>query len=642
VRIESLRIENFRGFADVEIPLDNYTCFVGRNGSGKSTVLHALNVFFRQNKDVSTDLSRLSTDDFHHKRTDRPIRITVTFSDLSPEAESDLKDYVRQGKLIVSAKAEFNPQSGTAEVRQYGSRLGIDRFRSYFEAEKRGATAPDLKTIFAELRGEFPEIQAAASKADMAAALQQFEGAHPEKCAPIESEDQFYGATKGANRLAPHVQWIFVSATKDVSEEAEESKTSALGQLLARTIRSRINFSDKVRRLREEAQSQYHAMLELEQSALDDLSKSVQTRLRNWAHPQTTAAIRWRQDPEKSVRIEEPAAMLHLGERGFSSELARFGHGLQRSYLLTLLQELATIESESEPTLVMAIEEPELYQHPPQARYLAEVLRTLSSSGNSQVLCCSHSPLFIPGDGFEAVRLVRDVGTPCSSSVSQVRYSDLAATLARAGDRLLTESGIMAKLHPELNPVLSEMFFCSRLVLVEGIEDVAYISAGIELTGLGDEFRKWGCHIVPAGGKSAMVKPLAIASLLGIPTFAVFDADTGETRPGPMALHKKDNRALQILLGVATPVDWPSDDLEGTNYRIWAQDITSVVPASVGPEWSAFKSAAEARYGQPGGLEKNPMAVAYALQQAWSAGKKCEVLERLVQSIVAWAEHGHG
>jgi len=45
MKIESVRIENFRSFKDETIRFDNYTCFVGANGSGKSTVLNALNVF---------------------------------------------------------------------------------------------------------------------------------------------------------------------------------------------------------------------------------------------------------------------------------------------------------------------------------------------------------------------------------------------------------------------------------------------------------------------------------------------------------------------------------------------------------------------------------------------------------------------
>ena len=74
---------------------------MGPNGVGKSTVFHALNLFFRQSKDSQTDLLKLSANDFHHSNINEPIKVTVTFSSLSDQAKEDLADYVRQDKLVV-------------------------------------------------------------------------------------------------------------------------------------------------------------------------------------------------------------------------------------------------------------------------------------------------------------------------------------------------------------------------------------------------------------------------------------------------------------------------------------------------------------------------------------------------------------
>lgn len=83
MKIESVRIQNFRSFDDETVVLDDYTCLVGPNGSGKSTVLTALNIFFRETENSSTNLVELGREDFHQYRTDRPIQITVTFTELS-------------------------------------------------------------------------------------------------------------------------------------------------------------------------------------------------------------------------------------------------------------------------------------------------------------------------------------------------------------------------------------------------------------------------------------------------------------------------------------------------------------------------------------------------------------------------------
>ena len=633
MKIESVRIQNFRTFKDETIFFDDYSCFVGPNGSGKSTVMNALNVFFRQYKDSKTDLSKLSIDDFHHKNVKEPISITVIFKDLSDQAKEDLSDYVRQERLIVTAKAEFDEGTERAEVKQFGNRLGMTEFKVWFEAEKAKQPASELKKIFAELQSKWPEITKATAKVDMANSLNEFESSHPEQCSLIPSEDQFYGVSKGANRLSPHLQWVFVSASKDFSEEAEESKNSALGQLLSRAIRAKVNFSEKVSGLRDGLRKSYQTMLEEEQGVLSTISESLESKLKLWSNPSATAKVLWKNDAEKSIKIEEPLAHIQIGEKGFESELARFGHGMQRSYLLTLLQELANIDDGNAPTLVMAIEEPELYQHPPQARYLSEVLQDLANE-NSQIIVCSHSPYFIPGDDFHNVRLVRELSSPPCSNVTSLTYAQLAKELTDAGEKAVKETGMIAKLYPTLRPDISEMFFSRKLILVEGIEDVAYLTSYIQLMGKLSDFRRSGYHIIPVGGKNELLKPLAIAKLLKIEVFVVCDADTDKTREDEVNKHKKDNAAILYLLGHDISENWPKADIRKSNLRMWKTNITNTVGPEFGEDWKRHEDQAASYYGNAGGLKKNPLAVSRALESAWNAGLKSTTLQELVDSLL--------
>ena len=613
MKIESVRIENFRCFKDETIRFDNYTCLIGANGSGKSTVFSALNMFFKNNKDSQTNLNLLSANDFHHKITKEPIRITITFGNLSDKAKEELSDYVRQDKLIVSAVAEYNTIKENAEVVQFGNRLGFTDFRKYFEAVKQEKKAGELQNIYKELKNQFNDLPSVKTKDDMANSLREYEAKNPQKCELIPSADQFYGINS-TGKLAPFIQWVFIPASKDITEESEESKNTAFGQLLARTVRSKINFTEKKNVLKNKVQEEYKSILNAEQAALSDISNSLQKRLQYWAHPDISVQVCWNQDEEKAVKIEEPSAYPKFGERGFEGPLSRFGHGLQRSYMLALLQELNELKDESAPTLVMAIEEPEIYQHPPQARYLAETLHELSEK-NSQILVCSHSPLYIPGDDFEKVRIVREKGNPSNSFVSQLTYSELSDKLYKAGDNLVKESGTMAKLYSLLNPIINEMFFCNILILVEGIEDVAYITTYLMLTKNIEQFRRYGCHIVPVGGKSNIIKPLAMANLLRIPVFVVFDADTDETKSDNIVKHKKDNKILLHLSGYESEQEWPNQTVWKDNLVMWKTEIGKTVENEIGSEWHNYQNKAYVRYDNPGGLKKNPLAIACAL--AW-------------------------
>src|SRR5690606_8067821 len=106
-----------------------------------------------------------------------------------------------------------------------------------------------------------------------------------------------------------------------------------------------------------------------------------------------------------------------------------------------------------------------------------------------------------------------------------------------------------ARLQQALQPHLNEMFFAPKIVFVEGLEDAAYITAWLVLSGTWDDFRRHGAHIVPVNGKSYLVEPLIVAETLNIPAFAIFDADGNITNANARPKHEKDNKALLSILG---------------------------------------------------------------------------------------------
>ncbi len=634
MEIASVRIQNFRSFADTTMSLSDYTCLVGPNGAGKSTVLTALNVFFRESKNVSTDVNRLDIEDFHLKRTGDPVRITVTFTGLSEKAEEDFSDYVRQGQLVVSAEAIFDEATGNAEVKQYGQRRAMLPFAPYFAALGDNKQVAELKEIYNELPATYPDLPTVSTKAAMTNALHDYEAERPDECELIPSEDQFYGFSKGPNRLAKHIHWVYVPAVMDATSEQVEARNSALGKLLARTVRSKTNFDQTVSDLRTYMQEQYQTLLNESQDALEEVSRSLQGRLSEWAHPDATVRLEWQQDPDKSVRVDEPVAHIVAGEDDFEGKLARFGHGLQRSYVLALLQELAGTDDAGGPTLILACEEPELYQHPPQARHLGSVLHALSQ-GNAQVVVSTHSPLFVSGEGFEGVRLIRKNQTTKCSIVSSMSYEELAtAVTAATGEEFRKLEGALAKIHQALQPALNEMFFTLRLILVEGLEDEAYLTAYVNLLGYLEDYRRTGCHIVPVNGKSQLIQPLIIAKHFGIPTYVVFDADTQESNCHRREHHEKDNRTLLTVLGSPDECAMPSDTIWGTGFTMWHSDIGSIVKSDIGQEWTTFRAKADRRYGHAGNLQKNALHIGASLAFASEAGKRSANLEQLCQAIL--------
>lgn len=639
MRIKSLALRNFRSFKDGTVILGGYTSLVGANGAGKSSVLCALNVFFRETEGSTTNLHELDIEDFHARDVSEPVEIIVIFDQLSPAAQQDFADYFRQGELMVCARAVFDAKTGLATVKQYGWRRGMSEFKDYFRAYNDGKPAAELRAEYTKLRAGFPDLATLTSKDAMRDALRAYEDSHPDQCVPLESEDQFYGFSKGANRLDRYLQWIYVPAVKDATKENVEAKNTALGKILARTVRAKVKFGEDIQKLKEETLAKYRQLLGSQQSALNEISGSLTARLAQWAHPGVKARLTWTEDAKRSVLVEEPVARLRAGEGDFEGELARFGHGLQRSYLLALLQELAGADDQNAPTLVLGCEEPELYQHPPQARHLADVLQKLCQ-GNAQVIVATHSPYFVSGRHFESLRLVRRDPARQRSMVSSVDFTTIATRIAAiTGQPPNKPEAQQARLQQALQPHLNEMFFAHKIVLVEGLEDASYITSWLVLSGSWDAFRRHGVHVIPVNGKSYLIEPLVVAECLNIPSLVVFDGDGDITNPSARTKHEKDNKLLLSLLGGNAAEAFPATTVWAPRFVQWPCNLGETLKADIGQQlWDQTFGEASKGLGSPhGSYAKNPMHIGDHVAALYARNAVPQSLVRLCTEILTFA-----
>ncbi|MBN8228216.1 ATP-dependent endonuclease [Corallococcus macrosporus] len=644
MKIKSIRIENFRSYRDETISLNDYTCIVGTNGVGKSTILTALNIFFRDQSGASTNITHLDEEDFHNRDTNTPIRITLTFKDLSDAAQEDFRDYYRQGELIISAVAKWDPDLKQAEVLQFGQRRVMKRFKQFFAKYNEGEKVPVLREVYEKLRLEIPQLKPVKVKQEMHDELSNYETSHPELCEPVPSQDQFYGVTKGANRLQRHVHWIYLPAVKDATLEQTESKRSALSALLERALQVGATFDAQLNELRREAESKYRELLSKKQALLQDLSSALDVRIRRLVQSDANLKVEWLNTPENYVSIQDPVARIIAGESRFSGNMARFGHGLQRAFLIALLQELASAKDTSKTTLILGCEEPELYQHPSQAKHLAKVLQTLAGS-SYQIITCTHSPHFVSARGFEDVRVVRRDAAQKHAYVSSLTLEHLRTTLSAYTSRSVSHSNsALVRLEQILQPSINEMFFSEVVVFVEGIEDVACITTYLELMGLYDDFIRLGCHFVPCGGKSRLAEPAIVAKGLKIPTFVVFDSDGHEQGLLNRSRHEKDNRELLKICSSQGVEPFPQSTFWAVDHVMWKTEIQGEIESEIGlSEWQLIKDSIRKEYSiyMPS-VDKHTLFLAYCLSHAWDKGRRSQSLERLCKSICAFAASATG
>ena len=281
--------------------------------------------------------------------------------------------------------------------------------------------------------------------------------------------------------------------------------------------------------------------------------------------------------------------------------------------------------------MILSIEEPELYQHPPQARHLAETLMDLTGQ-NTQVMVCSHSPLFIPKNSFEKVRVIRENGNPIESQCSSIAYKDLAEYLTTIGSKPVNNKGIVAKLFPYLSPSINEMFFCRVPVFVEGIEDIAYIKTYLELMGLSGQFRASGMHLINADKKSNIIEPAAVVKLLNINALIVYDSDT-DVEEKYYHQHKPDNKKLLTIQGHENEDEFQAVNVVKSNLWAWKSNLGNEVQNEI-VNWKTYFDAASLEFGNAGGLHKNPLVVARTLELAWVKGETSPNLIKLIETII--------
>ncbi|WP_177324815.1 ATP-dependent nuclease [Reyranella massiliensis] len=593
MKLRSARIRNFRCIREAEINFEDITNFIGGNGSGKSTVLRAIDTFY-------AGAPKLVRQDFFDRDMSVPIEIDLTFHSLTPAELEMFGGRVNNDELSV-VRVFDGEEARTG--RYFGTSLQCPDFRLI-----RAKSGLDKRRAYSELRTQRPEygLSAVTQVAQVDAELIQWERNHPERCVRERDDGQFFGFTNNANgKLQRATSFVFVPAVRDAAADATDAGRAPIARLMELVVRSAIERRAEVRAFRERISEQYRQLMDpANLPELGTLAGELSGTLKDF-YENATVNLRWQEIG--NIDAPPPNAEVELEEDSFRSPVDRTGHGLQRAFVLSLLQHLAlassrTAENEDTdggeaaesptttpllPGLILAIEEPELYQHPTKQRHFANVLSRLANgelpgvARQMQIAIATHSPLFVRLDSFQSVRLarrvVREEGKPREAIIREPTALRVCTALeeihgVQAGT--FTPAGLLPRLHI-MNSEVCEGFFANVAVLVEGVSDRAAILATARAEGL--DFEAEGIAVIACGAANNIDRPAMIFRELGIPTYIVWDADKG-AKPEQV----KRNRSLQRLIGIAESdvVDVPV--LVGTWGTAFHADLETTIAEEIG------------------------------------------------------------
>lgn len=611
MKIVRARVEGFRSIAALEIDFDGLTALVGSGGVGKSAFLRAVNWFFEGGNLDPEDLHRpLSGDEDLAER----VMVAITFADLNDLDRRVLGRYASEEPTTLTRSW----QRGEPASLLSGSALAFQPFDPIREAE----SAAELKRLFKELhadRGEELGLPEPLNrKDDLLAAMEAWERKNPNHCA-LRDEDagrHLMGAV-GTPLLNDCFKYVFVEASADAAELVSDRRGTPLDRLLETVGGLDATTEDQIVVLQDEAHSK---MQQLIASARAPQLKRIAAGLSGRMDSYVAGAKVELLDVVEELRRPGVSVQAQLRDGGgHATDIARQGHGLQRALVIAVLHELAEfvgmqdgqedreVNREPRPSLMLAIEEPELYQHPLQARALAGTLEGLVGSSQRprlrsvQVAYSTHSAHFVRPALFQSLRLCSkdEIGKTTSVAASKEKISEILKAGGFDGE-------LGGKVERTLAVQLSEAVFARAVLLCEGQTDALTLEAvGAREGGLDRE----GIAVVCGRSKSLLPIAYSILKQLSVPTYLLFDADVSkrdrlaglhgdERAEAEMDAKNAANENQRLLtLCEEESVEWPeqaarpasanfADDLEVYLAEEWGEMIARLrsVAAELGME----------------------------------------------------------
>ena len=616
MRLNKFEIKNFKGIKGCSFEWEDIVVLIGENNVGKSTCLLALKWFLSGSQIKDRDLfCEYVCDDEH------AIELIGYFDQLSP-AEQDspaVRGRMHNGLWIIKKKFWIATEGGDqAEWKErYYSFSSQETFLNWPESDNSWSNFP---AEYQELLGRIPSRGSRPNQQTREQLREVVRSEMPHLITQssaewIENPGGGGNWKSNANSIIP--RFIIVPAVQEAAEEAISKEASAYGKIVNLIVEKKLLQRPEVTALK----AQMEEVLKLfrfdprnpdgQASEIRDVEKRINEKLN-----EVTGGIVSIETSEPDIRpvlLPSTELLLKDSSDGLKTSVIHQGHGLQRTLIMTLLQILSEIQSESIPTeteektthtrsVVLAVEEPELYMHPQMERKMRDALYKLASQNGIQVISTTHSPVFL-----DMAQRHRSIVRVIKRSTKEIDFSQVTEDLfsGPGADAEKDRLRLIATFHPSVN----EVFFARRVVLLEEQTALSAFERASELLGIFTRHPhvRRDVTLIDAKGKGNIPMLQKVLNHFQIPYTVVHDEDRGNLQPSGEPLNETigdllqangDNRRyiisptnMESLLGYAASKDKPFQVLK----KIEELHTTSQLPQAflVALNWVYFGQGTE-------------------------------------------------
>lgn len=518
MQIAKIVVRNFKGLREAEFFPTRFSCLVGENNAGKSTVLQALVTALNRPPQLDPEL-------FYDPQEPIEFRLelervtTQHLLRLAEEHRSKITDLIVDERLVLIVRYRVGERAEPKIERLVPNepRYREEAINEAFQGKRGNAVREALAEYYPEFAEGAPAaLNITAAKQLIAERIRLL----PRDQFTMQEGPLPSGISSSISSLLPEP--IYIPAVKNLADDLKTSQSTSFGRLLGLLLEdmtpdlAAINTSlDQLNSLFNRTQEN-GAVVDNRHEKVRNLEATVENYL-NENFPNVKVELRV---PPPELRTILNAAQIFIDD-GSRDVIDNKGDGIKRSLTFALLQCYvarsitqdagADQQGPAQRPLIFLFEEPELYLHPKSQRILFNTLARIAE--RYQVVVTTHSPLFFaPGVTASFVRVAKRPAEPKPVGVLYRVNFDLEAESAEAFRMARFDNADAA-------------FFSQRVVLFEGESDDAFFKHVAKNLDPSFDFDSKNIAMVRVSGKGNFAKFRHFFESFGIDVKIVADLD---------------------------------------------------------------------------------------------------------------------
>ncbi|AQX00505.1 AAA family ATPase [Elizabethkingia anophelis] len=581
MHISNIKIKNYRGIKSDELDTSIFTCVIGENNAGKSTILLATSLFFSG--------SSLSKSDFFDE--EEPIEIELTFSGindgdinrLSSDHRDRIKEIIIEDKLTLTRFYNTDGKSDLlcSRLAPKEGKYGKDVVGAIMKGKKGKEISQSVIEILPQHKEKFEGLT---TQKDVFTKLDEVIAELPADQKEMRLAPLPTGIENSVKILLPEP--IYIAAVKDLKDDIKSKESATFGKLLSILMKF-LESSEHFEKITDSFDD-LHKLLNVVREA-EQITDNRIEKLQNIE--KQIGSFLSENFPKSKIEIEIPKPELKqvftnarlLIDDGVRDIIETKGDGIKRAVTFALLRTFveqlkeqrkeasamkkvdeenqedaeAAIEVSEQPYLFL-FEEPELYLHPSAQKILFAALEKLTEV-NNQVFVTTHSPMFFsPNSTGTFVKVIKQYpaeGKPYGKLLTINLLKEIAAK--DAFQIICYENNTAA-------------FFSSKVLLVEGDSDIIYLKETAKLLNPEWDFDAHNIPIISINGKSNVKRFTDFYGFFQINCFCIVDSDAlidgFEKFTVPEGIKKQREQLLSALDKIANEqgaqADLPADKIK--------------------------------------------------------------------------------